>query len=282
MTRPGKGVAGQPPRPAVLAAIAAITLLTAIAGCTAGPAVAPSGSATKAATSPMISAGAGSPGASGAAGNTPTANTPSANTGGASTPAAATPPVKPAPAQPAALLVAPPSAAALPQTTVRPRTDDAAFASVVHDIWLAVTTGNPKYALPAFFPEKAYQQVKAIADPAADWENRLWSEFTLDLAAVHRSVKPGATLSKVIVPAQYAQWIPPGACYNSIGYWHVPGSRMVYRENGVMRSFGIASLISWRGDWYLVHLGAYSRPAPVGIVDDAETGPGVPGPPGGC
>jgi hypothetical protein len=56
----------------------------------------------------------------------------------------------------------------------------------------------------------------------------------------------------------------------------------VYERGGVTRSFGITSLISWRGDWYLVHLGAYSRTAPVGIVDDAQTGPGEPGPPGGC
>ena len=58
---------------------------------------------------------------------------------------------------------------------------------------------------------------------------------------------------------QYEIWVPPGACYNSIGYWHVPGARVVYERGGATRSFGIASLISWRGDWYLVHLGAYSR-----------------------
>jgi hypothetical protein len=263
-------VSGRPPRPAVLAAVAAITLLTAIAGCTAGPAARP-GSTAKAGTSPDSSARAGSPGASGEAGHTPAGNTP-----------AAKPSVAPAPVKPSALPVASLSAASLPQTTTRPRTDDTAFGNAVHDIWLAVTTGNPDYALPAFFPEKAYQQVKAIADPAADWQGRLWSEFILDLAAVHRTLKPGATLTRVTVPAQYAQWIPPGACYNSIGYWHVPGSRVVYREDGVTRSFGIASFISWRGNWYLVHFGAVTRDGAYGIIDDPEPGPGVPGPPGGC
>jgi hypothetical protein len=192
-------------------------------------------------------------------------------------------PVTPAsPAAPAALPVAPPGAGSLPQTSTLPRTDDAAFNAAVHDIWLAVSTGNPSYALPAFFPEKAYQQVKAIADPAADWQSRLWYDFTLDVAAAHKLVKPGAVLTKVTVPAQYAQWIGPGGCYNSTGYWHVPGSRVVYREGGVTHSFGIASFISWRGDWYVVHLGAVSRDGAYGIVDDPETGPGVPGPPGGC
>ena len=152
----------------------------------------------------------------------------------------------------------------------------------MHDIWLAVTTGDPDDALPAFFPEKAYEQVKAIGDPDADWQDRLWYDFTLDLAAVHKLVPRDATLVKVVVPAQYVRWIGPGACYNSVGYWNVPGARVVYRAGGVTRSFGIASFISWRGDWYLVHLGAEVRSGAYGIVDDPEPGEGVPGPPGGC
>jgi hypothetical protein len=185
-------------------------------------------------------------------------------------------------AKPAALPVGPPGAVALPQTRAFPSTTDTAFEDVIHDFWLAATTGNASYAKPAFFPEKAYEQVKAISDPDYDWRTRLWYEFTLDLAAVHPLIGANAKLVKVIVPTQYAVWIPPGACDNSIGYWHVPGSRVVYEQGGATRSIGITSFISWRGDWYLVHLGALSRPAPVGIVDDPQPGPGVPGPPGGC
>ena len=117
------------------------------------------------------------------------------------------------PARPSALPVAPPDAGSKPQTTVQPKTSSRAFKNAVHDIWLAVTTGDPKYALPAFFPEKAYEQVKAIDNPDSDWENRLWLDFTLDLAAVHKLVKPGARLTEVDVAPQYFQWIPPGACY---------------------------------------------------------------------
>jgi hypothetical protein len=191
-------------------------------------------------------------------------------------------PGPPPPPKPTALAVAPPSAATLPQTRTLPSTTDTAFKNLIHDFWLAVTTGNADYAKPAFFPEKAYEQVKAISDPAQDWQDRLWDEFTLDVAAVRPLVGRNARLLEVIVPAQYAIWVPPGACYNSIGYWHVPGARVVYERDGVTRSFGITSLISWRGDWFVVHLGAYSRTAPVGIVDDPQSGPGVPGPPGGC
>jgi hypothetical protein len=188
---------------------------------------------------------------------------------------------KPRP-KPAALAVAAPDAATLPQTRAFPSTTDTSFKNVIHDFWLAVTTGNPNYAKPAFFPEKAYGQVKAMSDPTYDWQARLWSEFTLDVAAIHPLIGKHAKLLRVIVPTEYAIWIPPGACVNNIGYWHVPGSRVVYEQGGATRSFGITSFISWRGDWYLVHLGAYTRAAPVGIVDDPEAGPGVPGPPGGC
>jgi hypothetical protein len=237
-------------------------LLAALAGCAQG---AKASAGVKVTTSPMSATHKASPSAS---------KSPSAKP----TP---TPTPTPRPT-PSALPVGPANAGRLPQTSALPKTNAAAFSNAVHDLWLAVTTGNPNYAKPAFFPEKAYEQVKAIADPESDWQGRLWYDFTLDLAAVHQVVKPGATFIKVIAPTQYQQWIPPGACYNSTGYWHLPGARLVYREGGVTHSFGIASFISWRGDWYLIHLGALVRSGAYGIVDDPETGEGFPGPPGGC
>lgn len=184
--------------------------------------------------------------------------------------------------KPSGLPVGPPNVGSLPQTGTLPKTTGTAFANAVQDIWLAVVTGDPDYAKPAFFPEKAYEQVKAIGDPQYDWQYRLWLDFTLDVAAAHKLVKPGATFTKVIAPTQYVQWISDGACYNSTAYWHLPGSRMVYQQDGVTHSFGIASFISWRGDWYVIHLGALVRGGAYGIVDDPETGAGYPGPPGGC
>jgi hypothetical protein len=175
-----------------------------------------------------------------------------------------------------------PGAGALPQTRAFPRTDSVAFHNAMADLWLAVTTGNPRSGLPGFFPVAAYKQVKAEPYPAADWQYRLWDDFVLDVRAAHRLVGSGATLDRVIVPTAYAAWVYPGACHNTIGYWHVPGARVVYREHGQERSFGIASLISWRGVWYVVHLGAVQRTVVTGIVDQPAAGPGVPGPPGGC
>ncbi|MBO0823559.1 MAG: hypothetical protein J2P27_06830, partial [Actinobacteria bacterium] len=125
----------------------------------------------------------------------------------------------------------------------------------------------------------------AIADPTADWHSRLVGGYVLDIQAAHSFLGPNATqaqLVQVIVPSQYATWIDPGGCFNKVGYWHVPGSRLVYRLDGQLRSIGIASLISWRGQWYVVHLGAVDRNTTSGIVDDPAPGTGTPGPPGGC
>jgi len=163
-----------------------------------------------------------------------------------------------------------------------PSTDSAAFRNAMTDLWLAVTTGNARLALPAFFPLAAYEQIKAIPYPAADWHDRLWYDFALDVAAAHHLAGSNARLVRVIVPVSDAAWVDPGVCANSIGYWHVPGARVVYSEHGAERSFGIASLISWRGVWYVVHFGAVLRSVVTGIVDQPAAGAGIPGPPGGC
>jgi hypothetical protein len=182
---------------------------------------------------------------------------------------------------PTALPVAP-GAGAEPQTRTVPSTDSVAFRHAMTDLWLAVTTGNSRLALPAFFPLAAYKQVKAIYDPTADWHERLWYDFTLDVGATHPTVGSGARLVRVIVPAYDEVWVYPGECDNTLGYWHVPGARVVYEQHGQERSFGIASLISWRGAWYVVHFGAVLRDVVTGIVDQPAVGPGIPGPSGGC
>ena len=175
-----------------------------------------------------------------------------------------------------------PGAGRLRQTQALPSTHDAAFRAAMADLWLAITKDRPEYARPAFFPEAAYVQVKAIGDPAGDWTNRLWLDFELDVRAAHDTVGGNARLVRVdMAPDWEAAWVSPGYCYNAVGYWHINGARLVYDRYGQERSIGIASLISWRGVWYVVHFGAVIRPA-VGIVDDPEAGPGYTGPAGGC
>jgi hypothetical protein len=183
------------------------------------------------------------------------------------------------------VLPAPLPPGGLHQTRALPSAGTRVFHAEMTDLWAAVVTGKARLATQAFFPLAAYTQVKAIADPAADWHSRLFGDFRLDVAAAHHYLGRGvahARLLRVIVPSAAAAWINPGVCYNSAGYWHVGGARLVYREHGQVRSIGIASLISWRGRWYVVHFGAVLRTGAAGLVDQPAAGPGVPGPAGGC
>lgn len=183
------------------------------------------------------------------------------------------------------VLPVPTAQATEPQTTAQPPANDAQFQAEMTDLWAGVASGQPQLAMPAFFPLAAYEQVKAIADPASDWQNRLVAEYTDDLMAAHALLGGdgrNAVLIGLTVPESQAGWISPGACSNKLGYWHVANARLVYSVGGQTRSFGIATLISWRGEWYVVHLGGELRSGTGGMVDQPAIGPGTPGPPGGC
>jgi len=51
-------------------------------------------------------------------------------------------------------------------------------------------------------------------------------------------------------------WVQPGEESNKGSYWRVYGTTMQYEVDGQTGSFPVTSLISWRGEWYVVHLGA--------------------------
>jgi hypothetical protein len=183
------------------------------------------------------------------------------------------------------LIPVPPVRPGLHQTRIKPSGRGRIFAAEMTDLWAAVVTGRPALGMPAFFPLSAYRQVKAIAGPAADWQDRLVADFRLDVRAAHALLgrrARRARLVRVIVPSAQASWITPGICANSVGYWHVAGPRVLYRLRGQLWSIGIASLISWRGRWYVVHFGAVLRSTNGGVVDQPARGAGTPGPPGGC
>ena len=153
-------------------------------------------------------------------------------------------------------------------------------------LFRAVALDSPTLGATVFFPRAAYLQMKsgAIASPSSDYSSRLVAFFDLDLAAYHHRLFTGArsTLLRVSANRAQAAWIPPGACENRIGYWYAPRIRLVLRRAGRVVSVAVASLISWRGVWYVVHLGPNPRPTNVGTVDDFRLGPGTPGPGGGC
>ena len=175
----------------------------------------------------------------------------------------------------------------LPQTATKPPSSigslNARFASLFADI----QTGNQRAADAFFFPRSAYVSMKTgtLANPTSDYDERLLAFYRLDLAAYQAALGPHPGLTSFLgvnAAPSYAGVIPAHACENNVAYWHLPGVRLVYKENGVVKSFSIASLISWRGVWYVVHLGPNPRPSNVGTVDQPSLGVGVPGPLGGC
>jgi hypothetical protein len=174
----------------------------------------------------------------------------------------------------------------LPQTAGFPASGTPQFNAEVAALWQGIVTGSVTPALPAFFPRSAYVQLKTgLGDPGGDWQNRLVADYALDLQAAHALLAPDpaqASLVTVSVPEQYGHWIPSGVCDNGVGYFEVANSRVVYQLDGQTRSFGIASLISWRGTWYIVHLGAILRGSAAGVVDEPATGPGSSAPSHTC
>jgi hypothetical protein len=113
--------------------------------------------------------------------------------------------------------------------------------------------------MPFFFPVGAYEQVKDIGNPASDWKHRLVAAYARDIHALHAHLgdqAASATLAGLDVPESRGRWVDPGEEYNKIGYYRVFGSRLRYTVNGETRSFDVKSLISWRGEWFVVHLSA--------------------------
>ena len=159
-----------------------------------------------------------------------------------------------------------PNPGSLPQTTARPSGSDPLFAKRMGALWAGIVAGGTS-ASSSFFPLGAYLQVKAISNPAADYRNRLIALYDLDVRALHLRVGSGATLLGVDVPDRSATWVTPGQEYNKGSYWRLYGTRVRYRTvAGKDGSFGIFSLISWRGQWYVVHLGPINRTPGTGAI----------------
>lgn len=147
---------------------------------------------------------------------------------------------------------------ALPQTDEQPSASGATFTAGVDGLWEAIRQDEPELALPFFFPKSAYLQVKDIGDPAADYQNRLIANYEEDIHTLHAQLGANAANAKfmgISVPDAQAVFVQPGEESNKGSYWRVYGTTMQYEVDGQTGSFPVTSLISWRGQWYVVHLG---------------------------
>jgi hypothetical protein len=148
----------------------------------------------------------------------------------------------------------------------RPGAQDALFQAHVQELWRAVVDGDPSEALPFFFPSPPISRSRGSPIPSTTgrpgWSPTstptstptLVADFDADVD--HLALGPQASLaqfSSVTVPSD-AVWVVPGTEYNKGSYWRVYDSSVDYVVNGHSGSFVIASMISWRGEWYVVHL----------------------------
>jgi hypothetical protein len=190
-------------------------------------------------------------------------------------PSAAASPLAPAPVKPPASTrppaplspsassvpdVAAPPGSALPQTRDKPTASGVAFEARRDALWDAIVNDDPERAMTFFFPLEAYEQVKDVGDPAGDWRRRLVAAYKHDIHALHAKLDGDAADARLVamtVPGDHATWVDPGEEWNKVGYYRVYGSKLHYTTQArETESFDVKSLISWRGEWFVVHLSA--------------------------
>ncbi|MEM1029135.1 MAG: hypothetical protein AAGN82_02240 [Myxococcota bacterium] len=145
----------------------------------------------------------------------------------------------------------------LPQTEEEPRTDDPRFEQNVARLWRAIVSGEPDVARSFFFPVEAYERVKAIKDPAKDWRHRLYGNFERDVKDYHRRLGKHRDEAKFLRldVRNKPEWMKVGREGNLVGYHRVTRSLLYYEDHkGRERELDVTSMISWRGQWFVVHL----------------------------
>ncbi|GEM_PF-1610303 len=146
----------------------------------------------------------------------------------------------------------------LTQTHEKPTSSSEGFLKNAQLLFDAIVVDDVELAMPFFFPKEAYEQVKDIPKPAGDWQRRLKGSFTRDIHAYHRSLGKYRAQTRFLelrVADSLARWVDRGEEVNKLGYYRVLRSVLVYLDkNGRKRELGVLTMISWRGEWYIVHL----------------------------
>ncbi len=146
----------------------------------------------------------------------------------------------------------------LPQTEDKPSVESALFRYRLARLVQAIAAGNADLARDFFFPKIAYEKVKSIKDAGKDWEARLWKLFQRDIAEYHTKLgdkAAGTTLVRLEVNESRIKWMKPQSEGNTLGYHRVTRNKLHVRDGGgTEHIFEITSFISWRGEWYVVHL----------------------------
>ncbi len=160
----------------------------------------------------------------------------------ASPPAAAEPPIPPS------------NAADRPEPALKdaPAEGDAAERAAL--LVQALREDNPDLALPFFFPQDAFRQVKGIKDPDRYFK-RLIDVYRADLQAMRASLKDPDHVTFVRFSlGRQRRWVQRGKEANDLPYWANYKASIVVLDAGRERTLPVRVLITWDDRWYVTHL----------------------------
>ncbi len=146
---------------------------------------------------------------------------------------------------------------AQPQTRETPKVESKSFERNAKMLFDAICHDAPESALPFFFPAKAYDQVKDIPEPSGDWKGRLVRAFKRDIHKLHGQLGKKCDDARYIgwtLPEKSMRWVKPNEELNKLGYYRALHSQLRFESGGKEENIDVTSLISWRGEWYVVHL----------------------------
>ncbi len=148
--------------------------------------------------------------------------------------------------------------ALLPQTRELPSGESEFFRQLGPALFSAIIENDPNRVLPYFMPVEVYKQLKDSKNPPRDWRYRLHAQLKRDLERYHRRLgrdRKRASYEGLELKPADAAWLEPGREYNKLPYYRLFGSQLRYRDaKGTLRHLNLSALISWRGEWYIVHL----------------------------
>lgn len=146
----------------------------------------------------------------------------------------------------------------LGQTDEPPSITSPAFQERLGLLFRAIVTDDPALAEPAFFPKVAYEQVKDIKNPGADWKSRLLRAFSRNIHEYHDDLGADPAACRLLgieVDDKRIKVMARGKEGNKLPYHRVTRSKIRWADaSGKERAFELTSLISWRGEWFVVHL----------------------------
>jgi hypothetical protein len=119
----------------------------------------------------------------------------------------------------------------------------------------AIAKDDPSLATDIVFPRDAYIEVKDVADPGRQWDEKVMGAFRRNVHAIHKKTKgiERAQLTSLELGQPISQVVPRRHDMN-LTLWRVTRSRLNFMIDGRTLHSEIGELLSWRGAWYVLEL----------------------------